>query len=490
MTQVSDWVVEFPMDQDGFCDMAEPDFGEPEIFFETCELIATSFEDEFFDIVTDACFKIIRQWTVINWCVVGNEIDQEVDAVELSEAELISVVGFAAADLDGDGDRDDRTFRDSYRGVLPTSDNDPDSDTQDGFIIYQQVIKIQDFDAPVIDPTFSVDDLCIITGNDGTDNDFSDCTFSGVLPTPEYDDCILDVNGNLDSNGDVVDNALVITAEVFDVDGNLVSNSVNVANLEIGCYVVRYLATDRCGNSTATDFDFCVEDCKSPTAYCVQGLVIELMAINDPNNDEFFPMISIWANDFDAGSFDNCDMDVDISFSTNPLDTGLVFTCDGFFPDLTESDGSVGAHVVEVYVTDDAGNQSICETVVLIQANQDQCNNGIPLVAGTVETEENAGVENVEMSANGNGVNNMLMTDIDGVFNMNLPQGGDYTLVPEKFTDTDGVESNQYQYIFLDTISILLFQNIKFSMVRRFVLNFPFYYFIIKNIIKIVYFCL
>ena len=66
------------MDQDGFCDQAEPDFGEPEIFFETCELIATSFEDQFFDIVPDACFKIVRQWTVINWCVVGNEIDQEI----------------------------------------------------------------------------------------------------------------------------------------------------------------------------------------------------------------------------------------------------------------------------------------------------------------------------------------------------------------------------------------------------------------------------
>ena len=66
ITNVSDWVVEFPEDEDGFCDMAEPDFGEPEIFFESCELIATSFEDEFFDIVSDACFKIVRTWTVIN----------------------------------------------------------------------------------------------------------------------------------------------------------------------------------------------------------------------------------------------------------------------------------------------------------------------------------------------------------------------------------------------------------------------------------------
>jgi hypothetical protein len=158
------------------------------------------------------------------------------------------------------------------------------------------------------------------------------------------------------------------------------------------------------------------------------------MAINDPNNTEFFPMVSIWASDFDAGSFDNCDTDVDISFSTNPLDTGLVFTCNGFLGDnvTPASGGSVGAHLVQIYVTDDSGNQSFCETVVQVQANQNQCDNGTPLVAGTVETEENAGVENVEMNANGNGINNMLMTDVEGVFNMNMPQGGDYTLVPEK----------------------------------------------------------
>jgi hypothetical protein len=414
VTHVSDWVVEFPEDQDGFCDQADPEFGEPEIFFETCELIATSFEDQFFDIVPDACFKIVRQWTVINWCVVGNVIDQESNAVELSEQQLNE-------DLDGDGDRDDRTFRDSYRGVLPTSDNDPDADNQDGFITYQQVIKVQDFDAPVIDPTFSVDDLCIITGNDGTDDDFSDCAFSGVLPTPDYTDCTLDVNGNLDNNGNIVDNELTITATVFDANGDVVSNSVVVNDLEIGCYVVRYVAIDRCGNTVATDYDFCVNDCKFPTPYCKDGVVLELMHINDPNNTTFEPMVELWASDLDLGSYDNCPGGVKLSFSANVNDIGTTFNCD-----------NLGENAVQMWVTDASGNQDFCETFVIIQANQGQCGTD-PLVAanGAIANEANASVEDVtvEMSGQSNG---MVTTDADGNFNFNVPTGSDVTITPSK----------------------------------------------------------
>jgi hypothetical protein len=63
-------VVEFPEDVTATCeDGALPDFGEPEIYFDECELIGTSFSDQYFYIVPDACYKIVRTWTVINWCV-------------------------------------------------------------------------------------------------------------------------------------------------------------------------------------------------------------------------------------------------------------------------------------------------------------------------------------------------------------------------------------------------------------------------------------
>jgi hypothetical protein len=43
-------------------------YGEPSFFGEDCELLAVSFQDEIFTVVTDACFKIERTWQIINWC--------------------------------------------------------------------------------------------------------------------------------------------------------------------------------------------------------------------------------------------------------------------------------------------------------------------------------------------------------------------------------------------------------------------------------------
>ncbi|MEI6410867.1 MAG: HYR domain-containing protein [Bacteroidota bacterium] len=43
-------------------------YGEPIFFGQDCELLGISFEDQVYPIVPDACFKIERVWTIINWC--------------------------------------------------------------------------------------------------------------------------------------------------------------------------------------------------------------------------------------------------------------------------------------------------------------------------------------------------------------------------------------------------------------------------------------
>ena len=43
--------------------------GRPEVKNEdNCSLVAVQYVDELFDIVPDACFKILRRWTVLDWC--------------------------------------------------------------------------------------------------------------------------------------------------------------------------------------------------------------------------------------------------------------------------------------------------------------------------------------------------------------------------------------------------------------------------------------
>ncbi len=63
-----DYFVKFPNDAIvTVCD-GTGNFGEPVVYGEDCELLGVSHEDEVFTVVPDACYKIERTWTIINWC--------------------------------------------------------------------------------------------------------------------------------------------------------------------------------------------------------------------------------------------------------------------------------------------------------------------------------------------------------------------------------------------------------------------------------------
>ena len=404
---VSDFVVEFPQHRNGAqghlppveCGTDVPDFGEPEIFYETCELVAVSYEDEIFTDVVDACYKIVRQWTVINWCVVGAQIDQEVkedSELAMRLAGCLSIVNLEC-DLDGDGDCDDRTFRDSWAICnLPNAakanqstnpDSDPDSDPWDGYITYQQVIKVNDTVNPVFTNGCTIPDVCI-TG--------TTCVASFTLPTPDIDECSSFVT--------------------FSVTGELGTGFGPFTGVAPGEYDVRYVAMDNCNNQTACETTVKVVDCKKPTPYCKSGLVVELMVV-DP------AMVEVWASDLDANSFDNCPGTLTFSFSANTTNTSRVFTCD-HVEDLQQ---------VEIWVTDASGNQDFCVTVIDIQANMDQCEDdpSVVNVGGAIQTEESEGVEDVNVQLSGFGQMS-VMTDAGGSFSFPVSLGGDYTVTPSK----------------------------------------------------------
>ncbi|MBK8425643.1 MAG: HYR domain-containing protein [Lewinellaceae bacterium] len=50
------------------CNGAPNAFGAPSFYGEDCELIGVSYNDVYFTLVPDACYKIERTWTIINWC--------------------------------------------------------------------------------------------------------------------------------------------------------------------------------------------------------------------------------------------------------------------------------------------------------------------------------------------------------------------------------------------------------------------------------------
>ncbi|MBV6442789.1 MAG: hypothetical protein EPGJADBJ_04515 [Saprospiraceae bacterium] len=69
VTYEQDYWIKFPNDVvvtscDGTGNYGEPVFNGDQ----DCELLGVSYEDQIFTVVPDACFKIERTWTIINWC--------------------------------------------------------------------------------------------------------------------------------------------------------------------------------------------------------------------------------------------------------------------------------------------------------------------------------------------------------------------------------------------------------------------------------------
>ena len=394
---VSDWVVSFPPHLEFDCMDWLPDFGEPQIFHGSCEMIAVSYQDEIFNTVPDACYKIVRKYTVINWCVVGAEVDQEV--VEQPESEL--GLPFPACDLDGDGDCDDRTFRDSWRSGpvanRPTAaqaslatgpDTDPDSNPWDGVISFEQVIKVSDTTDPVFTvgcqmETFYVDTTCSATV---------------VLEEPLVKDC-----------------SSIITIET---NSDLGSGTGPFTNVSPGTYNVTFTAYDNCNNSASCSATIEVMDTIKPSPFCLNGLVIELMVLDTP-------MVSIHPQDFDKQSTDNCTSSLQFSFSPDVTDTVRTYFCQ-----------DVGIQPIEMWVSDEYGNQDFCTTTIEVQANMGQCSDSLVVdVGGAINTENNQQVEgvNVDISGQWSGA---TLTSTDGFFLFqNLPLGQDITITPEKDDD-------------------------------------------------------
>jgi len=286
--------------------------GEPDLGLDVCKLVSATYEDQVFTFADGACFKIIREWVVIDWCLYDYTDGQE-GLWEYSQ--VIKVNNTIDPVIEGCGDREFCAYGEDCDGTIDLTIN-------------------------VSDDCTSFDDLnvsyTIDLFNDGTIDDIGTTNdASGVYP--------------------------------------------------VGEHKIKWTVEDMCGNKTLCAELFDVQDCKNPTPYCLGGITTVIM--NDPNVAE----VEIWASDFDLGSFDNCTDDEDLifSFSSDITETNRTYDCD-----------SLGLRVVQVWVTDEAGNQDYCTTMVNIQDNAGICggtaNNN--LVSGRIVSENQEPVEFVEIT--------------------------------------------------------------------------------------------
>lgn len=235
-----------------------------------CDFIGVQSKDYLFDVDADACYKILRKHTVIDWCAYDP--------------------------------------------------NDPNWNGE-GLYEFKQYIEIIDNRAPKISNCetqyFSLDANCeaeVILTTSAADQ--GECPSASLAWEAEVD---LWADGTVD--------------EVYSYlkSGDL--NIKNTGNDELvqvklkeklgpGKHKVKWKVKDGCGNWKSCLAHFETIDSKPPTPYCLNGLTIGLDGWHDGE-------VKVEADIFDRGSFDNCSPKekIHFAFSNNLIDTAQTFDC-------------------------------------------------------------------------------------------------------------------------------------------------------------------
>lgn len=138
-------------------------------------------------------------------------------------------------------------------------------------------------------------------------------------------------------------------------------------------------------------------------------------------------------NSFNDGSFDpeHENTNLRFSFSSNPEDTLRIFSC---------LNGEIGLVPVQMWVTDEAGNQAFCETFLnlVLPSNPDSlglgnCVTGTPL-SGRISTTSSNPIEGAIVNISGD-LNFTVVTGNSGQYNFPTSLKN-FTIVPSKIDST------------------------------------------------------
>lgn len=194
--------------------------GEPNLSGDDfCSMVASTYKDRIFNVVDGACYKILRDWTVIDWCQYADN-------------------------------------NPVYLG-LP-------GHPYEGMWVYTQVIMVNDYNAPVF--TSSCDNQTICAYN-------ADCTGDVNLVAEAEDECTPANELAWSYTVRRPDNSVVKI-------GN--TNTFTKNHMKLGVYFIHWIVEDKCGNLNECDYRFEVNDCKNPTPLCYSEITTVVMPSTDP----------------------------------------------------------------------------------------------------------------------------------------------------------------------------------------------------------------
>jgi hypothetical protein len=376
----SDFEVLFPEDKIVNCEskaLADTGIAKAGIPFITdvdCEQIGVRYSDEIFYTEPDACYKIVRTWSIIDWCIFDANQHTRFPDIIVNDSFRANTA--------------DRLC--TYRNI---------KDNNDGFMTYVQIIKIVDTKAPTL--TCKDTSFCATVG----------CDLNINLPLTGKDNC---------------SDTLFFRVDITNPDGSH-DRRTNIQSIKglfaVGSYKIFVIGEDGCKNADTCNFTLTIKDCKQPSPYCINGIATVVMPISGS--------IQVWAKDLNLNSSDNCTPadKLKFSFSKDIDDQSHTFTCKDI------KNGIEQAIPVQIWVTDQAGLQDYCSTYLLLQDKSgnvcpDQASSAASL-KGSLKTEQTEPVEFAQLSIKGQGVEGLpaFKTSADGAYYFgSLPMNSSYKI--------------------------------------------------------------
>jgi hypothetical protein len=232
---------------------------------DACDLVGVTYEDVVFPIIDGACFKILRTWKIIEWCLY-----------------------------------------EQYGGIVDNVN----------YWEYQQIIKVVNQYGPEFITDQPLIERC---------NDFDCFGIPLELIQRAVDDCtpdnLLQWSYAVDLNNDHTIDWPIISGLGATIDAS--------GTYPLGYHRIIYTFEDRCGNRTVREQFLDLKSCKAPVPVCIHGLSTDLMAVDtDGDGIEDTGMVTIWASDFDASSYHPCGFPFTLSLSPDTTVKSRIFTCE------------------------------------------------------------------------------------------------------------------------------------------------------------------
>ena len=384
---------------------------EPVIFDDNCSLIGVTYEDTRFDFVDGACYKILRDWKVIDWC----QYDANTGAGLWSYTQVIKVI-----------DSNGPAFTDCPVEPVTLCAADEEISLPDNNQVFQGEDAGTSCSVHVRKSHF-VEEFCSGTVTyDVKVYPFNGPDFVQVQPKK-----------TVSVGADGIAELILDTKSAPQI--SIRNNGLPYNSPFCGDYhKVLWTVEDGCGNTSTCSYLLRLEDCKQPSPVCINGLSTVVM----PSNGS----VTLWAKEFDASSIDDCTHSENLlfSFNGNSYQPSMNYTCDNvpafdveFSVEVWVADEGVD-HNCNGQIEWSERNKDFCTTTLVITDNDQVCGGSGSVLEGEVMTHEDLQpVENAMVRLTSpNGFVKEMVTADDGVFRfLNLPEGEAYNIEPIRNDD-------------------------------------------------------